>query len=95
MESLRFLTWKLRSNLANIIIYGALELSYILNCSANFSFADGNTATGNALTRAAGAFGFISALTGFYVVGNELCQDSLPFDVPLGDTSRFYKRRIN
>jgi succinate-acetate transporter protein len=81
--------------MANIIIYGALELSYVLNCSANFAFADGNLVTGEGLTKAAGAFGFISALTGFYVVGNELCRESLPFDVPLGDTSRFFKRSVD
>ncbi|KAL7940711.1 GPR1/FUN34/yaaH family domain-containing protein [Trichoderma barbatum] len=72
----------------NIIIYGAVELSYIFNCAAHFVKADGNLATSASLTKLGGAFGFISSLAGFYMLGHELCQDVLPFRIPVYNTSR-------
>jgi hypothetical protein len=48
---------------------------------------------GEALTKTSGAFGFVSALAGFYMLCHDLCQDSLPFRLPLGETSRFFERR--
>lgn len=81
-----------QSNVSNIVIYGALELSYIFNCAANFALADHHMSASETLTKVAGAFGFISALTGFYVVLSELCQDALPLEVHLGDTSRVFRK---
>ncbi|KAF5523355.1 Acetate transporter protein patA [Colletotrichum aenigma] len=80
-------------NIANVIVYGALELSYIFNCAANFAFADDHTASGKSLTKVAGSFGFIAALAGFYAMANGFCGDVLPFEIPLGDLSRFFARR--
>ncbi|KAF9878148.1 hypothetical protein CkaCkLH20_04186 [Colletotrichum karsti] len=80
------------TNVANIVVYGGLEFSYILNCSANFAMADDHAALGITLTKVAGAFGFISALTGFYTLAHELCSEVLPFEIPLGDTSRFFQK---
>ncbi|XPS71018.1 hypothetical protein M3J07_003209 [Ascochyta lentis] len=88
-----FFVASISTNIANIVIYGALELSYISNCAANFAMAKGANSTGDGLTRAAGAFGFVSALTGFYVLTHELCEDSLPFTVPLGDTTARFSRQ--
>ncbi|KAF4874951.1 Acetate transporter protein patA [Colletotrichum siamense] len=79
-------------NIANVIVYGALELSYILNCAANFAFADGHTSSGKSLTKVAGSFGFIAALAGFYAMASGFCGDVLPFEIPLGDLSRFFAR---
>lgn len=41
------------------------------------------------LMKAGGAFGFISSLAGFYMLGHELCQDVSPFCIPVYNTSRF------
>ncbi|KAF4896344.1 Acetate transporter protein patA [Colletotrichum fructicola] len=81
-----------RNNIANVVVYGALELSYIFNCAANFAFADGHTASGKSLTKVAGSFGFIAALVGFYAMAHGFCGDVLPFEMPLGDLSRFFAR---
>ncbi|KAL4995719.1 GPR1/FUN34/yaaH family-domain-containing protein [Aspergillus recurvatus] len=88
-----FFVASLATNIPNIIIYSALELSYIFNCAAHFTIADGNTARGAAFTKVSGAFGFVSALAGFYMLCHDLCQDSLPFGLPLCETSRFFRRR--
>ncbi|KAL4986001.1 GPR1/FUN34/yaaH family-domain-containing protein [Aspergillus falconensis] len=88
-----FFVASLTTNIPNIIIYSALELSYIFNCAAHFTIADGNTARGAAFTKASGAFGFVSALAGFYMLCHDLCQDSLPFTLPLCETSSLFRRR--
>ncbi|KAG7114752.1 Acetate transporter protein patA like [Verticillium longisporum] len=88
-----FLLASLAINVPNIIIFAGLEFSYLFNCAAHFAMADGNTAASAALTRAAGAFGAVAAASGFYMVGYELCRDVFPFELPVGDTSRFFGRR--
>ncbi|OHF01690.1 hypothetical protein CORC01_02881 [Colletotrichum orchidophilum] len=76
------------TNVANVIIYGALEFSYIFNCSANFAFADGHVSVAETLTKIAGGFGLVAAFSGFYVMASESCGEVLPFPLPLGDLSR-------
>ncbi|KAK1453533.1 hypothetical protein CMEL01_05192 [Colletotrichum melonis] len=80
------------TNVANVIVYGGLELSYTMNCSANFLFASGNAAAGGTLAKIAGGFGFVAALAGFYVMAAEFCGEVLPFHVPLGDLSQLFPR---
>ncbi|KAF5647129.1 GPR1 FUN34 yaaH [Fusarium sp. NRRL 52700] len=46
-----------------------------------------------ALMHAAGVFGFLAGLIGFYTVAYYLCQDVLPFPVPMGDTSAWFQAR--
>ncbi|KAI9368479.1 GPR1/FUN34/yaaH family-domain-containing protein [Aspergillus egyptiacus] len=87
-----FFIASLTINIPSIVIYAALELSYIFNCAAHFVLADGNTSMGNELTKASGAFGFVSALSGFYMLCHDLCGDAFPFPLPLCDTSRFFRR---
>ncbi|KAL4744764.1 hypothetical protein BDW72DRAFT_74677 [Aspergillus terricola var. indicus] len=88
-----FFVASLTTNIPNIIIYSALELSYIFNCAAHFTIADGNAARGAAFTKVSGAFGFVSALAGFYMLCHDLCQESLPFRLPLCETSSLFPRR--
>ncbi|KAL9477678.1 hypothetical protein ACSS6W_007519 [Trichoderma asperelloides] len=53
---------------------------------------DGNTRLSIALMKAAGVFGFLAGLLGFYTTAHYLCQDVLPFHIPMGDTSGLVKR---
>jgi succinate-acetate transporter protein len=76
----------------NIIIYSALELSYIFNCMGNFFMANTDVTTGTTLVKVAGAFGFTSSLAGFYMLCHDLCQQTLPFNIPLFETSRLFSR---
>ncbi|CAD0046164.1 unnamed protein product [Aureobasidium pullulans] len=92
--NLFFFVASLSTNIANMFVYGGLEISYMLNCAANFSFADGYSAHGQALTKAAGAFGFIASLAGFYILAHGFCQDSLRIKVPLGETRRWVERDV-
>lgn len=45
------------------------------------------------LQKAAGAFGFIAGLLGYYTTAHYLCEDALGFAVPMGDTERWFARR--
>ncbi|KAJ4321006.1 hypothetical protein N0V84_005587 [Fusarium piperis] len=42
---------------------------------------------------AGGVFGFIASLLGFYCIAYYLCQEVLPFSVPMGDTSAWSQAR--
>lgn len=55
--------------------------------------ADGRLDLGDTITKAAGAFGFISATAGFYLLAHGLCQDTFQFGIPLFETKRFFGRR--
>lgn len=81
------------SNLVYIAIFICIELCLTLDAASQFYMADGEASTGRVLLQVAGAFGFIAGLLGYYTVAHYLCQDVLPFPVPMGDTSRFFLRR--
>lgn len=73
--------------MANVLVYGALEMCYIFNSAAKFTMAEGDFLTGRILTRTAGAFGAISALSGYYLLYQGLCEQISPGPVPLGELS--------
>ncbi|KAL4993146.1 GPR1/FUN34/yaaH family-domain-containing protein [Aspergillus recurvatus] len=87
-----FFLASLPTNTINITIYGALELSYIFNCMGNFFMANTDVTTGTTLIKVAGAFGFTSSVAGFYMLCHDLCQHTLPFRIPLFETSHFFSR---
>ena len=52
-------------------------------------------ATAAVLKKTAGVFAFIAGMFGYYTVGHLMCQEALFFDFPMGDTSRFFRRKLN
>jgi succinate-acetate transporter protein len=88
-----FLIGSLTINFVFIAIFLTVELAFVLVAAAYFQLADGNTELGTSLTKAGGAFAFASGMLGFYTVANLMCQDALPFSFPMGDTSRFFKKK--
>lgn len=55
--------------------------------------ADGSLAVAEVFTKVAGAFGFISALAGFYLLAHGLCKDTFPFEIPLCETRGLFRRQ--
>ncbi|KAJ6092445.1 hypothetical protein N7467_004414 [Penicillium canescens] len=90
--NLFFLLASCALNIVYIILFLGLELCLILDAASSFALGDGLVETSANLITAAGAFGFIASLAGYYSVLQSLCEDSLPFSVPMGDTSRAWKR---
>jgi succinate-acetate transporter protein len=72
-----------------------LELSYIFNSGAKFALADNRLDLGVVLGKLAGAFGFISALSGFYLLCHGLCAEVSPFSIPIGEIHYFKRKAAN
>lgn len=79
-------------NIVYILLFLTLELCLIFDAASSFVLADGLVDKSANLMTVAGAFAFVSSLLGYYSVLHYLCEDSLPFSVPMGDTSRAWKR---
>lgn len=83
----------LYSNVAYILVFLTVELCFVFDAASYFALADGKAALSKRLMTTAGVFGFLAGLTGFYTVAHYLCEESLPFPVPMGDTSRFFRKK--
>jgi len=72
-----------------------VELAFALIAASYFAAADGKEAASTALKISGGVFAFLAGLLGYYTVAHLMCQTSLFFRFPMGDTSRFFikKRR--
>lgn len=79
-------------NLCYFLLFLTLELCLIFDAAGSFVLADGFTDKSADLMTVAGAFAFVSSLLGYYSVLHYLCEESLPFSVPMGDTSQAWKR---
>ncbi|KAJ5988491.1 GPR1/FUN34/yaaH [Penicillium waksmanii] len=80
-------------NVVYIIIFLSLELCLIFDAASQFKRADGMIELSENLSTVGGAFAFVASIFGYYTVLHYLCQESLPFTVVMGDTSRFFERR--
>lgn len=70
-----------------------MQLAFTLVAASYFATADGNLDAGIALKKSGGVFAFLSGLLGYYTVGNLMCQQSLGFSFPMGDTSHYFRRK--
>ncbi|KAI1408028.1 GPR1/FUN34/yaaH family-domain-containing protein [Hypoxylon sp. FL1857] len=87
-----FLIASVSFNIVYMCIFLTVELCFALDASSYFARADGKLDISVGLQKAAGVFGFLAGLLGLYTVAHYLCDDVLPFDVPMGDTSSILKR---
>lgn len=80
-------------NLVYIGIFFKVQMAFTLVAASYFAAADGHASGSVALTKAGGEFAFLPGLSGYYTVGNLMCQEALRFLFPMGDTGRFFARR--
>lgn len=66
-----------------------IEFCLVLDGTSQFVKADGHDALYVRMQKAAGAFGFVAGLLGYYSTAHYLCEDALGFKVPMGDTSNW------
>lgn len=83
------------SNLVYIGIFFTVQMSFTLVAASYFAAADGHKNTSIALKKTGGVFAFLSGLLGYYTVGNLMCQQSLGFSFPMGDTSHYFRQRVS
>lgn len=93
MWNLFFLLGSLPLNLVYIAIFFTVQMAFTLVAAGYFLIADGKTAEAAAVNKAGGAFAFASGMFGYYTVANLMCQESMHFSFPMGDTSRFFRRK--
>lgn len=80
-------------NLVYIGIFFTVQMSFTLVAASYFATADGHLDTGIALKKTGGVFAFLSGLLGYYTVANLMCQQSMAFSFPMGDTSHYFRRK--
>lgn len=80
------------SNFVYVCIFVTIQLCLMLDASSYFVLANGDAITSAGLVKAAGIFGFLAGLLGFYTTAHYLLEDTLPFDIPMGDTSHIVAR---
>jgi succinate-acetate transporter protein len=91
--NLFFLLGSLPLNIVFILIFLTVQGAFTIVAAGYFVAADGNAALASALFKAGGAFAFASGLLGYYTVANLMCQEALNFSFPMGDTSRFFRKK--
>ncbi|KAJ5161760.1 hypothetical protein N7492_007152 [Penicillium capsulatum] len=80
-------------NIVYILIFLGLEPCLCFDAASSFVTAEDKPRLGTSLMTVAGVFAFVSSLLGYYCVLHYMCQETLPFRVPMGDTSRFLRPR--
>ncbi|KAL6355613.1 hypothetical protein LRP88_11216 [Fusarium phalaenopsidis] len=92
IKTLIFSDRQANANLVSFGIFTTIFFCFLFDAASNFALADGHESNAKGLMQAGGAFGFISGLLGFYSCAAGMCADALPFTLPVGDTSRFFKK---
>lgn len=80
-------------NLVYFGIFFTVQLAFTFVSAAYFLAADGLVEASKNVNIAAGAFAFASGMLGYYTLANLMCQEALGFSFPMGDTSRFFKKK--
>lgn len=83
----------LSSNAVYVAVFSFIELCLIFDAASYFASADGKTELGINLMKVSGAFGFVASLLGYYTVLHYLCEDALPFPVPMGDFTKYRMKK--
>ena len=84
----------LKTNVTLFIIVFFVAMTFNLLGVTYFKLASGDLALASTLATATGAVGFVSSVAGYWILLHLiLASVEFPVNVPLGDLSRFYKKR--
>ncbi|ATY62421.1 gpr1 family [Cordyceps militaris] len=93
--NLFFLMASIRISIVYIMVFVCIELCLVIDASSQFAKADGYDMTYTKMQKAAGAFGFLASILGYYSTAHYLLADGFGFHLPMGDTSARFKSRAN
>ncbi|KAH6689575.1 hypothetical protein F5X68DRAFT_268024 [Plectosphaerella plurivora] len=71
-------------NVVYVLIFKMLELCLLIDGSSFFILAKGNPVKFSQIQQVAGDFGFVAGLLGFYTCAHYMCEEALPFRLPMG-----------
>lgn len=83
------------SNVVYVLLFVGLELCLLIDGSSYFVLANGDPTTFFHMQQAAGAFGFIAGLLGYYACAHYMCEEALPFRLPMGQLRKHGKVRAD
>lgn len=82
----------LRTNMVFVALFFALDIAFFLLAAAYFRISEGRDPT--TLLKAGGAFAFITAICGWYIMlALTLGSTGFPVSIPLGDLSGFMSKK--
>lgn len=92
--TLIYLIASLRTNVVFVLLFTFLEITFDLLAATFFRIGDQNFVHLETYLKSAGAFAFITACTGWYLlVVLVFGSTGVPFALPIGDLSNFMSRR--
>jgi hypothetical protein len=74
------------------MVFVTLQLCLIIDAASQFVMAEGHESAYYRLQKVSGAFAFTSSILGYYSVIHYLCEDVIGFNVPMGDTSKYFSK---
>ncbi|KAK3176789.1 hypothetical protein OEA41_008114 [Lepraria neglecta] len=87
--SLIYLICALRTNLAFVAIFFGLLMTFVVLTASYWHFAAGHLVMAQKLQVAAGAFGFMAVMAGWWIFfAQMLASVDFPYEIPVGDISR-------
>ena len=84
----------LRSNVVYVLIFTMLEFCLLIDGSSYFILANGNQGMFLQMQQASGAFGFVAGLLGYYTCAHYMCEEALPFRLPMGQLKKRGKNHV-
>lgn len=83
-----YLICALRTNLVFVAIFLGLLMTFVVLAGSYWQLASGNGAIAQKLQVAAGAFGFMATIAGWWIFfAQMLASVDFPFQIPVGDIS--------
>jgi uncharacterized protein len=76
------------NNVVYVLIFTMLEVCLLIGGSSFPVRANGNEAMFSQMQSVAGAFGFVARLLGYYTCAHYICQEALPFQIPMGQLKK-------
>lgn len=87
-----YLICALRTNLVFVAIFFGLLMTFVVLTGSYWQLAMGNAAMAHKLQVAAGAFGFMAVMAGWWIFfAQMLASVDFPIEIPVGDISHFIK----
>jgi succinate-acetate transporter protein len=87
-----YLVCALRTNIVFVVIFLGLFMVFAFLTGFHWEHAAGNDALGDRLCVVAGAWGLVACAAGWYIFVSQMLQAlDFPFELPVGDLSRFVK----
>ncbi|KAF2008427.1 hypothetical protein BU24DRAFT_415788 [Aaosphaeria arxii CBS 175.79] len=88
-----FLITSTAYNCVYVLIFVCLECCLLIDGSSYFILANGDQTSFLRMQQVSGAFGLVAGLAGYYTCAHYMCEEALPFRLPMGQLKKRGKAR--